>query len=43
MLVLETVLLNFQGMRGLRFTSFTNFKGIGKKRPEEVIQERAQL
>ena len=43
MLVLESVLLTFQGMRVLRFTSFTNFKGIWKKRPEEVIQERAQL
>ena len=30
-------------MRVLRFTSFTNFKDIGKKRPEEVIQERAKL
>ena len=43
MLVLEAVLLNFQGMRVLRFTRFTNFKGIWKKRPEEIIQERAQL
>ena len=43
MLVLETVLLNYQGVRGLSFMSFANFKGICKIRSEDVIQERAQL
>ena len=43
MLVLETVLLNYQGVRALSFMSFANFKGIWKIRSEEVIQERAQL
>ena len=43
MLVLETVLLNYQGVRGLSFMSFANFKGIWKIRSEDVIQERAQL
>ena len=43
MLVLETVLLNYQGVRGLSFMSFANFKRKKKIRSEDVIQERAQL